>query len=136
MYAVITMKTMSHSKERNVNLRLPFSVESTDSRATNSERGLGRRTDLIVEEVTSQAVQSRADQTYKFGSRSYNTSGRTSPRFIGTRTVGEGKTGHKTEDVTMELLKGLVKDKTMKIDDLKLENELLRSKIEVISRER
>ena len=96
----------------------PLALPKASLPPAQSERGLRRKTDLLVEGLlTSQeAVETR----------SYNPSGKSSPRL----------TERREREDKLELLKTLVRDKSVQIDDLKLENELLRNKAEVVGKER
>lgn len=99
----------------------PLALSKASLPPTQSERGLRRKTDLLVEGLlTSQEALG------SYETKSYNPSGKSSPRL----------TERREREDKLELLKTLVRDKTVQIDDLKLENELLRNKADVIGKER
>lgn len=98
-------------------LRLPLSSLPP----AHSDRGLRRRTDLLVE-----GLRPGLEGRDSYETKSHNPSGKSSPRL----------TERKEREDKVDLLKTLVREKTVQIDDLKLENELLRNKAEVATKER
>lgn len=88
---------------------------------SHSERGLRRKTDLLVARL-----RPGPEVPGSYETKSHNPSGKSSPRL----------TERKDREDKVELLKTLVREKTLQIDDLKLENELLRNRAEVATQER